>query len=57
MSGQILNPITVEPGPAKRSAMGAGIEDIGGVSLLGMLTWAAVNAIYLIAVGLAGLLG
>ena len=26
MSGQILNPITVEPGPAKRSAMGAGIE-------------------------------
>jgi hypothetical protein len=37
--------------------MGARIERMAGVSLLGMLTWAAVDAIYLIAVGLSGLLG
>jgi hypothetical protein len=57
VSEQILNSTTVAPGPANLSAVATRIERMAGVSLLGMLTWAAVDAIYLIAVGLSGLLG
>jgi len=53
MSGRTLNSAAANEAACQRR----GVEGIGDVSLFGMLAWAAINAIYLIAVGLSGLLG
>jgi hypothetical protein len=53
MSGRTLNSAAADEAACQRR----GVEGIGDVSLFGMLAWAAINAIYLIAVGLSGLLG